>query len=124
MDLAGLRNRSDILRLIDWDLTPQEAVEMFDHRARGLERRLQVRSGEEKSYFFCVDNWRGSPRLVLKERSIKEAKVIAEIEAPQDLLLACARAHGNRKALFPLSEELAEWLRGRLYERNGGFTGG
>ncbi len=46
MDLAALREMPDILGLIDWDLTPQEAVEMFDHRARVMERRLRVRSPE------------------------------------------------------------------------------
>jgi hypothetical protein len=119
LDLAALRNRSDILDLIDWELTPQEAVEMFDHRARGMERRLQVRSVREKRYFFCVDNWQERPRLVLKERSVKEARVIAEIDAPDALLIACARAHGNRKALFPLSDELTDWLRARLYGSKG-----
>ncbi len=115
MDLAALRERPDILGLIDWDLTPQEAVEMFDHRARGMERRLRVRSPEERHYFFCVDNWGRRPRVVLKQRSIKEAKVIAEIEAPEGLLSACVMAHGGRKGLFPLSDELKGWLRGRLY---------
>lgn len=115
MDLAALLQRPDILGLIEWDLTPQEAVEMFDHRARGLERRLRVRSPEEKHYFFCVDNWGTRPRLVLKQRSIKEAKVIAEIEAPDELLNACVEAHGGRKGLFPLSDELKVWLRGRIY---------
>jgi|YNPNPStandDraft_1061719.scaffolds.fasta_scaffold20339_4 hypothetical protein len=115
MDLEGLRQRPDILELIEWDLTPQEAVEMFDHRARGLDRRLRVRSTKEPHYFFCVDNWGERPRLVLKERSVKEAKVIAEVEAPDELLIACVRAHCSRKGLFPLSDELQAWLRERVY---------
>jgi hypothetical protein len=115
MNLQALKQRGDILEQIDWDLTPQEAVEMFDHRARGLERRLQVRDPRHKSYFFCVDNWGARPRLVLKERSVKEARVIAEIQAPDDLLDDCVDQYGNRKGLYPLTQELKRWLRGQLY---------
>ncbi len=114
MDLDALRGRRDLLDRIDWELTPQEAVEMFDHRTRGLERRLQVRGSGEKHYFFCVDNWRERPELILKERSIKEARVIARIDAPSELLQACVRERGDRKGLFPLSPALQEWLRKRL----------
>jgi hypothetical protein len=115
MGLAQLRLRPDILMGIEWELTPEEAVEAFDHRARGLERRLQIRNSSEKRLFFCVDNWHDKPRLILKERSIKQARVIAEIEAPEDLLSACVVSHGNRKGLFPLSSELAAWLQSQLY---------
>jgi hypothetical protein len=115
MDLAALKGRRDILERIEWDLTPQEAVEMFDHRARGREQRLRVRNLSEKRFFFCVDNWKDTPQLVLKERSIKEAKVIAQIQAPMELLQNCVKRFGSRKGLFPLSGELGGWLRESLY---------
>jgi hypothetical protein len=115
MDLTTLREHPEILERIEWDLTPQEAVEMFDHRARGREDRLRVRDSAEKRYFFCVDNWLEKPRLVLKERSIKEARVVAEIRAPENLLSACVQSYGNRKGLFPLGQALMTWLMGRLF---------
>ena len=115
MDLESLRGRKDILEQVEWDLTPQEAVEMFDHRARGREDRLRIRDLAEKRYFFCVDNWRERPRLVLKERSIKEAKVIAEIQTPDELLSECVRRFGNRTGLFPLTQELSRWLQEILF---------
>jgi hypothetical protein len=115
MDLPSLKGQRDILERIEWDLTPQEAVEMFDHRARGREQRLRVRDLSEKRLFFCVDNWKDEPRLVLKERSIKDARVIAQIQAPMEMLQDCVKRFGSRKGLFPPSEELIGWLRERLY---------
>ncbi len=53
MGLEELRERKDILMQIDWELSPLEAVEMFDHRAGGLKSRLQVRSQNQKHYFFA-----------------------------------------------------------------------
>ncbi len=118
MGLEELRQRKDILVQIDWELTPLEAVEMFDHRTGGLKSRLQVRSYKEKHYFFCVDNWREEPRLVLKERSIKESRVIAEVCAPKELLQECILQYGDRQGLFPPSEALKEWLRKNLFYQN------
>lgn len=118
MGLEELRERKDILVHIDWELTPLEAVEMFDHRAGGLKSRLQVRSYKEKHYFFCVDNWQEKPRLVLKERSVKQSRTIAELEAPKDLLEECIFQYGGRQGLFPPSEALKLWLRKNLFCEN------
>ena len=115
LDLETLRRRKDILERVDWELTPQEAVEMFDHRARGQAERFRIRDPAEKRYFFCVDNWHEAPRLVLKERSIKEARVVAEIRVPEDLLSECVGKFGNRKGLFPLTGELSRWLSELLF---------
>ncbi len=120
MGLEELRERKDILMQIDWELTPLEAVEMFDHRAGGLKSRLQVRSQNQKHYFFCVDNWQETPRVVLKERSVKKSRVIAQISAPQELLEECLRQYGGRQGLFPPSEALKNWLRQSLFAGNPG----
>ncbi|MGQ9858998.1 MAG: DVU0772 family protein [Thermodesulfobacteriota bacterium] len=117
MDLEELRRAKGILTEIDWELTPLEAVEMFDHRARGGHSRLQVRDPAKRYYFFCVDNWGESPTLVLKERSIKHSKVIARLQAPEALLRECVEQNGGRKGLFPLTEALERWLRDALYGR-------
>ncbi len=118
MGLEELRGRRDILAQIDWEITPLEAVEMFDHRAGGLKSRLQVRSPGQKHYFFCVDNWDESPRLLLKERSVKESITLAELPAPKDLLEECVLQYGGRKGLFPPSEALNLWLRENLFREN------
>ena len=115
MDLESLKSRPEILSEINWEMTPLEAVEMFDHRARGMHQRLQVRNPGQRYYFFCVDNWHEAPRLVLKERSVKESRVTAQIQAPAQLLEECVQEHGGRQGLFPLTEALAGWLRKRLF---------
>lgn len=118
MGLEQLRHEKDILDQIDWELTPFEAVEMFDHRTGGLKSRLRLRSPKGKYYFFCVDNWQEEPRVVLKERSLKESRTIAEISAPKGLLRECVRQYGGRQGLFPLCEPLRLWLMECLYAGN------
>jgi hypothetical protein len=114
MDLDALRNRGDILGRVEWDLTPQRALELLSLKSRGMAPRSRVRHSREKHYYFCVDNWRERPRLLLKERSIHNSRSIAEVEAPLELLADCVSAHGEGKAVYPLSDSLPDWLRKAL----------
>jgi hypothetical protein len=110
MNLEELRKHMDILARVEWDLTPQDAIERFSLKSRSRDTRFQVRDSSEKHYYFCVDNWKEHPKLVLKERSLKESRSIAEIDAPFDLLVASVREHGGGKGVYPLSDSLRGWL--------------
>ena len=114
MDLEALRRRIEILEKIEWDLTPQEAIERFSLKSRTSDRRSKVSDPKEKHYYFCVDNWGDHPRLVLKERSLKQSRSVAQVDAPPHLVMASVRDHGGGKGVFALNEALYKWLQDRL----------
>lgn len=97
------------IRDIDWEMTPDLTFGTYESWG-GRER---VRNNDEKIYYFFVDNWGDKPKLCLMERAVKHAKIIAEIEAPEDLVNECVENQGAvafYDRSFAIDERLREWL--------------
>lgn len=94
---------------IDWEMTPEYTFGTFESWG-GKER---VRSKNERIYYFFIDAWDDEPKLFLMERGIKHARVVAEIQAPLEMLQQCVREQG-KVALFErthgINDVLKEWL--------------
>ena len=114
LTLETLKERPDILSRVEWDLTPQEAIELYSLKSRLNDRRYQVRSPDETCLYFCVDTWEDAPRLLLKERSTRGAQNVATVDAPPELLREAVSAGGGGKGAFALTDPLRDWLKGRL----------
>lgn len=93
---------------IDWDITPVFAYGLFECRG-DMEK---VRSGDERYYYFYIDNWGKEPRLCFMERGIRHAKVLANIDAPRELLDACIREQGKalKEYNYAVNGILRQWL--------------
>ncbi len=93
---------------IDWELTPADTFGMFESWG-GKER---VRNASERFYYFYIDNWAEPAQLCLMERGIKHAKVLARIDAPQEMIDTCVSGQG--KGVFDknyaIDERLRQWL--------------
>lgn len=100
----GLKEQPEI----DWDLTPDDTFGIFESWG-GRER---VRSQRERFYYFYIDDWQESPRLLFMERGIKHARILARIEAPREMLERCIAAHGRGKLekSYPIDQQLRHWL--------------
>lgn len=95
--------------VIDWEMTPEYTFGTFESWG-GKER---VRSGDERIYYFFIDDWGETPRLCLMERGIRHAKVVAEFLAPQDLIAACVAKHGKTplyEKSLAIDAALKQWL--------------
>ncbi|XOF33064.1 MAG: DUF1566 domain-containing protein [Candidatus Electrothrix sp. YB6] len=94
---------------VDWEMTPEYSFGTFESWG-GRER---VRSNRERIYYFFVDAWGDKPKLCLMERGIKHAKIVAEIQAPPEMMQRCVRRQG-KVALFErthaIDGELKQWL--------------
>ncbi len=104
-----LKLSDDSAVTIEWDMTPDLAFCMFS--AKGLRDELS-NSGERVCYFF-IDNYGDNPKLYLMERGSRYVDIIAEIKAPQQLLLESIQRQGqtlNVKDNFPVDSQLKEWL--------------
>ncbi|MDR3629766.1 MAG: DUF1566 domain-containing protein [Desulfocapsaceae bacterium] len=94
---------------IDWEMTPDLSFGTYESWG-GRER---VRNNDERIYYFFVDAWGKKPKVCLMERGIKHAKVLAEIEAPADMVNRCVNSQGSshrRERSFAIDEAIKTWL--------------
>jgi hypothetical protein len=100
---------------IDWDMTPDLAFCIFS--AKGMRDEL-VNTQERICYFF-IDNWGDEPKLYLMERGTRHVHILAEVKAPEEMLVHCIVGQGGTSSSrdnFPLDAALKEWLRVRVVE--------
>jgi Protein of unknown function (DUF1566) len=94
---------------IDWEMTPDLSFGTYESWG-GRER---VRNNSERIYYFFVDAWGDKPKVCLMERGIKHAKILAEIDAPQDIVQRCVDEQGlaaRFERSFAIDETLKQWL--------------
>jgi len=80
---AELRNNLEIANLIDWDMTPEEAVTLYlEWGNNWTHGKHLVRSKEDVSYYFVVNTWDDPPRIYVIRRNSEEATELAAIPMP------------------------------------------
>ena len=94
---------------IDWNLKPADTFGMFESWG-GKER---VKNKNERFYYFYIDNWQPPARLLLMERGIKYARILAKINAPQELIDRCIASQGKSTTLdatYAINDAVKRWL--------------
>lgn len=94
---------------IDWEMTPELSFGTYESWG-GRER---VRNNSERVYYFFVDAWGEKPKVCLMERGVKHAKILAEIDAPEDIVRRCVESQGitaRFERSFAIDESLKQWL--------------
>ena len=100
---------------IDWDLKPADTFGMFESWG-GKER---VKNKNERFYYFYIDNWQPPARLLLMERGIKYARVLARVQAPQELIDKCIDAQGKSTTLdasYAIDDAIKAWLKSNVVD--------
>lgn len=106
-----LKDRNVAL-LIDWDLHPFDAVARYLEWGTSWSRGLDhAKSCGEESAYFKINGTKNPARLMLVRQSHKDYEVIAEIEAPQDLIDESVNFYACRNAACGITEELKSWLK-------------
>lgn len=94
---------------IDWDLLPAETFSIFE--SWGGKQR--VTNDRERFYYFFIDGWAEPPSLCLMERGIRHARILARIDAPQELIEQALRDEGKSHSLdrnYAINDALKTWL--------------
>lgn len=97
------------IRGIDWGMTPDLSFGTFESWG-GRER---VRNNSERICYFFIDNWGKEPRLCLMERGVKYARILAEIDAPAEMVRNCVREQGSSSCFeksYAINGVIKEWL--------------
>ena len=104
---------------IDWNLIPAETFAIFE--SWGGKDQQRLRSGDERHYYFFVDGWSNPAALCLMERGIKHARIIASIDAPQNLIDQSIKDEGLSKSLdrnYAINTDLKTWLLNNVVNSN------
>ena len=102
---------------IDWNLDPADAVTLYlewgnhDWHAE----HHPIRSKEDFSHYFVLDNWTDNPTLRLVMRNSEATEDLWVHPLPKELHADFQREFGRLKGVFMPSDNMKEWLKDKLY---------
>jgi len=117
MDLRQLKENRRLVNTIDWDMTPEKAVEMYLEWGSGWVRGNDfVASAGDESVYFVLYDWIEPPRVTLIRRTVDGAEEIASFDVPADLFEASVREDGRLPGgtVHPPNRALKQWLCERI----------
>jgi hypothetical protein len=104
-----------MLPLIEWDLHPFEAVARYlewgSNWSRGLDH---AKACNEECVYFKINAIEKPAKLLMVRQSHKNYEIIAEVEAPQELIDDSVEEFACKNAACGISEELKRWLRSEV----------
>jgi hypothetical protein len=116
MGLEEMRKNSELISVIDWDMTPEEAVTLYlewgNNPANG---RRRITSKNDVSYYFVVNTWEDPARIYYIRRNSEEAVELATIYMPEELRNRFLDSVGHLKGIYPVNDEIKAWLEEELY---------
>lgn len=119
MEIKDIKQNSDLLNAIDWEMTPEEAVRLYlewgNNWARG---NYVIRSKEDVTHYFVVNTWGKTPIIYLIRRNSEEAVELAKIDMPEAIIAHFFEVNGNFKGVYPVEGEVKNWLKQQLNSGN------
>ncbi|MBW2107732.1 MAG: hypothetical protein JRI36_03570 [Deltaproteobacteria bacterium] len=116
MTLEELKRHSELTSVIDWDMTPEDAVTLYlewgNNPANG---RRRIRSKNDVSLYFVVYTWKEPPRIYLIRRNSEQAEELATIYMPEYLRDSFLESVAHHKGVYPVTPEIRQWLEHALY---------
>ena len=113
LDLNELKQRPDLLRAVDWEITPREAFESYQLKSAGAHRHRNL----QPVLYFYLSTWQNENRVLLVRRDYLDSETLAEIQAPPELIAGCLAELGGQempRGQLPLNDALKDWLREQL----------
>lgn len=113
LNLEKLKADRQLVNQIDWQMSPEKAIEMYLEWGTGWVRGHDFVStmGQESIYFVLYD-WERPYKVTLIRRTMAGAEEIAEVEVPEELFMKAWKEDGDRPGVgvHPLNRELKEWV--------------
>ena len=118
MGLEQIRNNSELTSVIDWEMTPEEAVTLYlewgNNPANG---RRRIRSKNDVSYYFVVNTWEDPARIYFIRRNSEEAVELATIDMPEELRNRFLESVSHLRGVYAVNDDVKTWLEEQLYEQ-------
>ena len=112
MTLNDLKKDRNLINEIDWEMTPEKAVDMYLEWGAGWTRGHDFVSGNDQSIYFVIFDWEESPMVTLIKRDMRGAEELAKIPVPADLFFEACAEDGMRPGgtVHRLNQKLKKWL--------------
>lgn len=115
MTLEEIKKNKELVNVIDWDMTPEEAVRLYLEWGNNWARsNYVVRSKEDVTHYFVVNTWKKNPVIFLVRRNSELAEELAEIRMPQELETKYVSENGRLKGVYAVSGDVKKWLQREL----------
>jgi hypothetical protein len=114
MTLQDIRNNKEILNMIDWGMTPEEAVTLYLEWGNNWSHGNMVKSKNDMSHYFVINTWERPTKVYLIRRNSDEAVEMAAFPLPTDLEKGFLESVGNNKGVYALNDEVKSWLKKAL----------
>ena len=116
MNLEELKKHSDLISVIDWDMTPEEAVTLYLEWGNNWSNgKRRIRSRDDVSVYFVINTWDDPARIYMIRRNSDEAEELALIDMPEALRDRFMQSVSHHKGVYPVNEEVRQWLEEALY---------
>ena len=114
MNLNDIK-KTDLVNLIDWEMTPADAVKLYlewgNNWASG---NYVIRSKEDVTHYFAVNTWEDPPVIYFIRRNSEEAVELAKIDLPEGIKDRFIEENDNLKGVYPIAGEIKSWLKKQL----------
>lgn len=118
MTIDQLRKDRELVNSIDWEMTPEKAVDMYLEWGAGWTRGNDfVNSDKTESIYFVLYDWEMPCQATLIKRTMKEAVEITKIPVPDDLFEEACDEDGRRPGgtVHRLNAKLIDWLSEQIH---------
>lgn len=112
-----LKNHRNIVDQLNWEMTPEKAVETFLEWGTGWSRKDDyVRYGGQEAYYFVIYDWEKPPQVTLVRRTSREAEEVAKIEVPEEMVQKAIHDAGRKPGVgvYAIDDEIKAWLKDLL----------
>jgi hypothetical protein len=114
LTLQDIQKDKEIIDLIDWGMTPEEAVTLYLEWGNNWSHGNMVKSKSDMSYYFVINTWESPSKVYLIRRNSDEAVELAAFPLPPLLEKHFLDGIGNNKGVYALSDEVKVWLKKEL----------
>lgn len=114
--MGRLREYKDLL--IDWEMTPEDAVAIYLEWGNNGYRggyQYAVRGKEDHSHYFVINTWNEKPTATLIYRNSDGAEELAVLPLPDTLAGKFLEGVHHHKGVYPVNADVREWLEAELY---------
>ncbi len=115
--LEELKQHREIVDIIDWEMTPEKAVETFLEWGTGWSRKGDfVQYVGQESFYFVIYAWEDPPQVTFIRRDARGADEIAKIPVPAELVGEAVEAGGRKPGVgvYAITDALKRWLQQAL----------
>ena len=114
MSLSDIK-KGNLINLIDWEMTPADAVKLYlEWGNNWASSNYVIRSKDDVTHYFAVNTWEDPPVIYFIRRNSEEAVELAKIDMPGDIKARFVKENANLKGVYPIEGEIKDWLKKQL----------